>query len=177
VIVALFLFITLYWLISKQGLFASRIKGEKKGLVCHLPKKLRILVAVVVLGFYLVTSGLYATCYNQIDDTGFERRRVFVTTHYQYEEVEYYQLYAKFDGTLGLIFRLQDGNKVEYYASAVSSNVDDTENYAIKLAQKLNTLGIKCKISDEKKLYKQLNYDYWKEVAEQIIAVSDVEEN
>jgi hypothetical protein len=176
VIVALFLFITLYWLISKQGLFTNRIKGEKTGLVCHLPKKLRILVAVVVLVCYLLTSWLYTTCYNQIDDTGFQKRRIFVTTHYQYEDVEYYQLYAKFDGTLGLFFYLKDGSKVEYYTSAVSSNIDDTENYAIKLAQKLNTLGIKCKISDEKKLYKQLSYDYWKEVAKQIISVSDVGE-
>jgi hypothetical protein len=174
IVVALFLFITLYWLVSKQGLLANRIKGEK-GLVCHLPKKLRILVAVVALVFYLLTSWLYATCYNQIDDTGFEKRRVFVTTHYQYEDVEYYQLYAKADGTLGLFFRLKDGSKVEYYASAVSSNVDDIEDYAIALAQKLNTLGVKCKIADEEKLYKRLSDDYWKETAEQIIAVSDFE--
>jgi hypothetical protein len=81
------------------------------------------------------------------------------------------------DGTLGLFFRLKDGSKVEYYGSVVGSNVDDTEEYAIALAKKLNAMGIKCKIANEEKVYKQLNYDYWKEVAEQIIAVSDVVEN
>jgi hypothetical protein len=175
-IAALLLFITLYWLTSKQGLLANPIKGEK-GLVCHLSKKLRILVAVVALGVYLLTSWLYATCYNQIDDSGLEKRRVFVTTHYRYEDVEYYQLYAQADGTLGLFFRLNDGSKVKYYASIVSGNIDDTEAYAIALAQKLNGLGVKCKIANEEKLYKQLSYDYWKEAAEQIIAVSDVVED
>jgi hypothetical protein len=172
-IVALFLFITLYWLTSQRGLLANPIKGEK-GLVCHLPKKLRILTAAVVLVLYFLISWLYATCYDQIDDTGFEKRRVFVTTHYEYDDVEYYQLYAQSDGTLGLLFRLQDGSKVKYYASAVSGNVDNTEEYAVALAKKLNALGVKCKIADEEKLYKRLNYDYWKETAEQIIAVSDV---
>jgi hypothetical protein len=89
----------------------------------------------------------------------------------------YYRLYAQSDGTLGLAFYLNDGSKMEYYTSAVSSNVDDTEAYAIELAQKLNSLGVKCKIANEEKLYKRLSYDYWKETAEQIIAVSAVEKN
>jgi hypothetical protein len=172
VIVAIFVFITLYWLISKNGLLSY---PDKNGLVCDLPKKLRIFVGVVAVVFYLLISWLYATCYNQIDDTGFEKRRVFVTAHYEYEDVEYYQLYAQSDGTLGLAFYLNDGSKIEYYTSAVSSNVDDTEVYAIELAQKLNSLGIKCKIKNEEKLYKRLSYDYWKETAVQIIAVSDVQ--
>jgi hypothetical protein len=174
VIAALFLFITLFWLISKQGLLANRVNGEK-GLVCHLPKNLRIRVALAAFGIYFLISFLYATCYNQIDDTGFEKRRIFATTHYRFEDVEYYQLYAQSDGTLGLFFRLQDGSKMEYYGSVVSSNVDDTEDYAVALAQKLNALGVKCKIDDEEKLYKRLSYDYWKETAEKLIAVSDVE--
>jgi hypothetical protein len=174
VIVAIFVFITLYWLISKSGLLSYPEKN-KNGLVCDLSKKHKIFVGVVAVVFYLLTSWLYATCYNQIDDTGFEKRRFFVTTHYEYEDVEYYRLYAQSDGTLGLAFYLNDGSKMEYYTSAVSSNVDDTEAYAIELAQKLNSLGVKCKIANEEKLYKRLSYDYWKETAEQIIAVSDVE--
>jgi hypothetical protein len=67
---------------------------------------------------------------------------------------------------------------MEYYTSIVSSNVDDTETYAVALAQKLNALDVKCKIVNEEKLHKRLSYDYWKETAEQIIDVSDVvEEN
>jgi DNA-binding transcriptional MerR regulator len=174
VIAALFLCITLFWLILKKGLFANRVNGEK-GLVCHLPKKLRIRVALAAFGIYFLISFLYATCYNQIDDTGFKKRRIFVTTHYRFEDVEYYQLYAQSDGTLGLFFRLQDGSKMEYYASVVSSNVDDSEDYAVALAQKLTALGVKCKIDDEEKLYKRLSYDYWKETVEKLIAVSDVE--
>jgi DNA-binding transcriptional MerR regulator len=178
-IAALFFVITIYWLISKQGLLANskKLNNGEEGLVCHLPKKIRVMVAVVALLLYLLTSWLYATCYNQTDDTGFEKRRVFANTHYQYEDVEYYRLYAQADGTLGLYFRLKDGSKVEYYGSVISSNVDDSEEYAVALVQKLNALDVKCKIVNEEKLYKRLRYDYWKETAEQIIAVSDVVED
>jgi hypothetical protein len=174
-IAALFLFITLYWLISKKGLLAY---PTQKGLMCYLPNKLRFLVGVVAVVFYFFISCLYVTCYNQIDDTGFKKNRFFVSMHYRYEDVEYYRLYAQSDGTLGLAFYLNDGSKIEYYTSIVSSNVDDTETYAVALAQKLNALDVKCKIVNEEKLHKRLSYDYWKETAEQIIDVSDVvEEN
>lgn len=180
VIMALYVFVTMYWLISKQGVFSNRLQGEH-GLVCRLPKKIRVLVAFVTLLLYLGTICLYAVCYDQIDNNGFGRYRFLKEIRYEYADVEYYQLYAKFDGTLGIYFRMKDGSKFEYYGGFTSYNIDETQypneedDYVIEVARKLASSGVQCRVVNEKKLYKGLTYDYWDEVAEKIIAVSNVQ--
>lgn len=112
----------------------------------YLPKNIRIITAAITLVSYLITTGLYATCYNQIDDNGLEKHRVFTEVKYTYGDVEYYQLYARSDGTLGLFFRLRDGSKIEYYDDVMSYNVDDTDEYIIEVIKKLDSLGVKCRV-------------------------------
>jgi len=175
-LVAVYFIITINWLISKNGLFTGSIKSGK-GFVCYLPKNIRIIVAVITLVLYFITTVLYATCYDQIDDNGFKKHRVFATTNYTYEDVKYYQLYANSDGTLGLFFRLSDGSKMEYYKDVSSYNVDDTEEYIIEVIKKLNSLGAKCRVPDKEELYKKLTYDYWDQIAEQILEVAEIEKN
>lgn len=177
IIMALYVIVTMYWLISKQGLTANRSNGEK-GFVCRLPKKIRVLVAFVTLFLYFGTIWIYAVCYDQIDDNGFGRYRFSMQTRYEYADVEYYQLYAQHDGTLGMYFHMKDGSKFKYYGSLMSYDIDETQyaneedDYVIEVARKLAESGVQCRVLDEKKLYKRLTYDYWDEVAEKIIAVS-----
>ncbi len=180
VIMALHVMITLYWLFSKQGLFPDRMHREQ-GLVCRLPKKIRVVVALVTMALYLGTIGLYAACYDQIDDNGLGRYRLWRQTRYAYTDVACYQLYAKLDGTLGIQFRMKDGSKFEYYGNISSYDIDESQypneedDYVVELAKNLTALGVPCKVANEKRLYKGLTYDYWDDVAEKILAVSNVQ--
>lgn len=181
-IMTLYFFVTICWLISKKGVSGNRFQNEK-GLVCHLPKKLRVVVAVAALILYLAAIWLYTVCYNQIDDNGFHKYRVFTTTHYRYEDVEYYQVYAQSDGTLGVYFRMKDGSKIEYYRGLMSYNIDETrypdgsDDYVIEIVKRLKAVGVECRVPNEEKLYKKLTYDYWDEVAKKILEIAGVSDH
>lgn len=173
-IVAMYLFCLLIWLYSKNGAFGNLIKGEE-GFKAHLPGKIKTRILLVSIGVYLAVLLLYSFCFTAFTEDGVIDRVLWHTKTYTWEDVDYYTLEASFNGYLRYVIVMKDGFRADCLGGDVSDTSlpedrypDDTESYVKMLTEKFNEMGIPLEVDNWERMEKKLDYDYWRDFAEEL---------
>lgn len=146
----------------------SEMSPRKKGMVtvCSL--------------FVVIMGSLFASSYyDRFTMDGVEISTAGSTTAYTWEDVDYYTLKADSNGVPIYQLVMKDGTKVGFLGGSFRSVEypstgfeeafsDGSGEYAVELTKKLHDLGKELKVSDWDELTDSLDYDYWKEVVEDI---------
>ena len=164
------------WLYSKHGIFADISTGTwEEGLKANLPQKEKIKVAAFSIIIFIVTACLPLFWYNCITEKGVQVRCFFAYSTYTWEEVDYYTLDTRYDNTLDFSIVLQNNTKVPLDGIACTMEhlpediyPNGTTDFWYYLAQTFKDMGIPLVVQDWDKLEKDLDYDYWREVAGEI---------
>ncbi|MGN1157831.1 MAG: MerR family transcriptional regulator [Agathobacter sp.] len=169
----LFMFVYLY---SKHGLFPD-FWADKDGIKARLPKKAKrnvafVSVAALCLSFFL--SMLWYDCFTE---DGLTVRRLFFSKSYTWDEIDYYTLSAGWDGTLTYSVIMQDGTKADCIgggAMITMTNLpedqypDSDYDFVRYLSKKFTEQGVELRVHNWEKLYHDLRYESWIDLAEDI---------
>lgn len=167
------LFIFLY---SKHGIFPDRVTGEE-GIKSNIPRKEKRKIAffsVILLILSLIPSCGWYDCFTE---DGLILQGIVYTKEYTWDEIDYYTLSASFSGTLTYTVVMQDGTSSDCIggsAMAWTSNLpedkypDSDYDFVRYLSRKFAEQGVELRVDDWSKLYKDLKYDSWIELAEDI---------
>ena len=172
------LFVLALWvfLYSKLGLFPNRVTGEA-GLKSNIPRKAKRKIAF--LSVILLILSLIPSCglYDCFTEDGLIISRIVYTKEYTWEDLDYYTLSAGTDGTLTFSVVMQDGTKSDCIggnAMVWSSNLpedkypDSDYDFIRYLTRTYTDMGIELRVDDWDKLYDDLKYDAWIELAKDI---------
>ncbi len=178
IVVALYLFCLPIWLYSSHGLFGNAFTKEK-GFKSHLPECIKNKVLAVSICIFIITVIIYGTWYDCITEEGITKRHFFWTKSYLWEDVNYYVLSAKYDGTLQYTIIMKDGTPISLMGDSSTSNLDENEypegedDFILLLTKQLVKQGIPIKVNNWRKLHNKLSYDYWDKYAEKIRAIEE----
>lgn len=166
---------------SKHGIFPDRISGEE-GIKANVPRKVKrtvSILSVLALFLSLFPSVYWYDCFTE---EGVMVQRFFYSKNYSWDEIDYYTLSASFDGTLTYSVVMQDGTKADCIGGgAMVSEVHLPEDrypdwdydFARDLSKKFTEQGVELKIDNWDKLYKDLKYPSWIELAEDIREIAE----
>jgi len=177
-IVALYLFALPIWLYSENGIFGN-VWTRGTGFKSHLPNRLKKKVLAASVCIFIIMVFVYGTWYNCITEEGITQRHFFWTKSYTWEDIKYYTLSAKFDGTLQYTIIMNDGTPISIMDGSSSSNINEKEypkgedDFILHLTKKFTEQGIPIKVNSWKSLHKKLSYDYWDEYIEEIRTIVD----
>ncbi|MFA9378720.1 MAG: MerR family transcriptional regulator [Lachnotalea sp.] len=178
IIVALYLFCLTIWLYSKNGLFGN-VFAKEKGFKSYLPKRVKKKVLVVSVCIYIIMIIVYGTWYNCITEEGITKRHFFWTKSYSWEDVSYYILSARFDGTLQYTIIMNDKTPISLMGDSSSSNLNENEypegedDFILHLTKQFVAQDIPIKVNSWEKLHEKLSYEYWDEYAEEIRTIAE----
>jgi len=173
-IMGLCFFAILVYLYSKNGLFPDYTTGET-GIKCNIPKKEKHLITLFSSFLLIVCFVLSMMWYDCFTENGLIIQRIFYNKTYTWEEIDYYFIEAQHDGTLTYSVVMKDGQKADCIGGMVGlSNLpeDKYPNYDYDfvryLSRKFTDMGVELKVDNWEKLYNDLEYDSWIELAEDI---------
>ncbi len=177
-IVALYLFVLPIWLYSKNGILRNLWMSEM-GFKSHLPKHLKKKVLAVSVCIFIVMAVVYGTWHNCITEEGITQRHFWGTKSYTWEDIDYYTLSARYDGTLQYTIIMNDGTPISIMGDSSSSNINKNEypegenEFILHLTKRLAEQGIPISVKSWEKLHNKLSYDYWDEYIEKIRTIVD----
>lgn len=164
---------------SKHGLFPDRISGED-GIKCNIPRKKRHQIAAASVVLLIITFLLSLTWYDCFTEDGLRVRRFFYTKNYTWEEIDYYYLDAKSDGTLSYLVVMQDGTQADVMGWIVGiGNLPEDKypdydyDFMRYLTRKFAAQGVEFRMDNWGRLYKKLQYDSWIELAEELREIAE----
>lgn len=180
-IMGMFVLAMFVYLYSNYGLFPDRIQKEE-GIKCNMPRKKKHIIALLsVTGLFL---SLIPSCtwYDCFTEEGLTIRRIIYSKEYTWDEIDYYTLSASSDGTLTYTVIMQDGTKADCIGGEamvwLSNLPEDTYpdydyDFVKYLSRKFKAQGVELKVDDWSKLYKNLRYESWIELAEEIREIGE----
>ncbi len=173
IISGLYLFCIFIWLYSKQGLFGNIFSSEK-GIRAHLPTHVKTKVLLLSVCVFIISAIINSTWYDCITEDGITKKHFIWSKSYTWEDVNYYELSAKFDGTLRYSIIMKDGSSISCFGDTSFSNIDeqkypsDENDFMLMLTREFAEQGISIKVKNWNKLYKKLSYDYWDNYVDEI---------
>lgn len=179
-LVGIFVMCMLLYLYSKRGIFPDRVSGED-GIKCNLPRKVRYQItifSVLLLFLSLIPS---VTWYDCVTEDGVIVQRLMYSKSYTWEELEYYTLSSDSQGTLMYSVVMLDGTKADCIGGSMIefNNLpediypDGAYDYTKHLSRKFTEMGIELRVDDWGKLYNDLKYPAWIELAEEIREIAE----
>ena len=174
--IGMFVLAMFVYLYSKYGIFPNHVTGEE-GIKCNIPKKKRHIIALLsIIGLFL---SLIPSCtwYDCFTEDGLIVRRLFYKKSYTWNEIDYYTLSASSNGTLTYSVIMQDGTKADCIGGEAilwMSNLPEDKypeyeyDFVKYLSCKFKSQGVELKVEDWGKLYKDLRYESWIDLAEEI---------
>jgi len=178
------IFVLALWifLYSKNGIFPDRITGEA-GIKSNIPRKEKRKIAI--LSVILLFLSLIPSCgfYDCFTEDRLILNRIIYTREYTWDEIKYYTL-SEDSGTLTFTVVMKDDTKyncIGGQAMAWSGNLPEDKypdyeyDFVRYLSRKYTDMGIKLRVDDWDKLYKDLDYDSWIELAKDIREISENE--
>lgn len=106
----------------------------------------------------------------------------FMKKNYTWDEIDYYTLSASTSGTLTYSVIMQDGAKADCIGGEAMvwlSNLPEEKypeqdyDFVKYLSRKLKKQGVELRVNDWNKLYKDLRYESWIELAEEIREIGE----
>lgn len=180
-IIGMFVLAMFVYLYSKYGIFPNRITGEE-GIKCNIPRKKKHIIAllsVIALFLSLLPSCTWYDCFTE---EGLIISRIIYSKEYTWDEIDYYTLSASSSGTLTYSVIMQDGAKADCIggeAMVWTSNLpeekypDSDYDFVKYLSRKFKEQGVELRVNDWNKLYKNLKYESWIELAEEIREIAE----
>jgi len=180
-IIGMFVLAMFVYLYSKYGIFPNRVTGEE-GIKCNIPKKKRHIIALLsIIGLFL---SLIPSCtwYDCFTEDGLIVRRFFYEKNYTWDELDYYTLSASNNGTLTYSVIMQDGTKADCIGGKAilwMSNLPEDKypeyeyDFVKYLSRRFKEQGVELKVEDWGKLYKDLRYESWIELTEEIREIAE----
>lgn len=180
-LVGMYVFALLVFLYSKHGIFPDRISGEE-GIKANIPKKEKH--KLTAFSFILLFASIVLSCcwYDCFTEDGLIIQRIHTSKEYTWEEIDYYTLSASSSGTLTFTVVMQDGthsdciggNAIVWMCNLPEEKYPDYEYDFVKfLSRKFTEQGVELRVDNWEKLYKKLQYDSWKELAEEIREIAE----
>lgn len=178
-ITGLFVLVLWIYLYSTIGLLPDRITGESS-IKSNIPKKEKRKIAffsVILLFLSLIPSCGFYDCFTE---DKLIISRIVYTKEYTWDEIDYYTL-SEDSGTLTFTVVMNDGAKYDCIggqAMAWTSNLpedkypDQDYDFVRYLTRIYTDMGIELRIDNWNKLYKDLDYDVWIELAKDIREIS-----
>ena len=177
------LFVLALWifLYSKLGLLPNRVTGEA-GIKSNIPRKAKrkiTFLSVILLILSLIPSCGFYDCFTE---DGLIVSRITYTKEYTWEDLDYYTLSANHNGTLTFTVVMQDGTQSDCIggqAMAWISNLpedkypDSDYDFIRYLTRKYTDMGIELHVDNWDKLYKDLDYDAWIDLAKDIREIAE----
>lgn len=172
------LFAVFVYLYSKHGILRNTFTGEK-GFRATFPRNVKRKIAMGSVLIFLLSILVYQSWFDCFTEDGVRIQRFFYSKEYTWTDVDHYTLTANFDGTLNYIVVMKDGTNANCFGNGVSmSNLPEEaypnyeEDYIRYLTQTFSHLNVPLKVDNWDALLKKLKYDYWKEFAQEIHALS-----
>lgn len=168
------------YLYSKYGLFPNRVTGEV-GIKSNIPRKAKYkitLLSVLLLLISLIPSFGF---YDYFTEDKLIINRLVYTKEYTWEDIDYYTL-SEASGTLTFTVVMKDGTKSDCIGGAAmmwTSNLpedkypDQDYDFVLYLTHTYTDMGIELRVGDWDKLYKDLDYDYWIDLAKDIRKIAE----
>lgn len=163
------------FLYSKYGLFPDRVTGEA-GIKSNIPRKEKRKIAflsVILLVISLIPSFGFYDCFTE---DKLIISRIVYTKEYTWEDIDYYTLSEAF-GTLTFTVVMKDGRKTDCIGGEAmmwTSNLPEDKypaseyDFVRYLTRTYTDMGIELRVNDWDKLYKQLDYESWIDLAKDI---------
>jgi len=135
---------------------------------------------VILLFLSLIPSCGFYDCFTE---DRLILNRIIYTREYTWDEIKYYTL-SEDSGTLTFTVVMKDDTKyncIGGQAMAWSGNLPEDKypdyeyDFVRYLSRKYTDMGIKLRVDDWDKLYKDLDYDSWIELAKDIREISENE--
>lgn len=178
-ILGLYVFALFVYLYSKHGIFPDRVTGED-GFKCNLPLRKKHIISILSVSILILSFILSMLWYNCFTEDGLIVRRFFYTKTYAWDEIDYYYIDAHHDGTLGYSVVMQDGRTADCMGGMVGlANLPEEKypeydaDFILYLTEKFTAQGTELRVDDWDKLYNDLDYEYWIELAEEIRMISE----
>lgn len=179
-LIGLFVMSMLIYLYSRRGIFPDLIKGED-GIKCTLPRKVRHKITAFCFVVLLLSIFPSFAWYDCTTEDGIIIKRFAYTKTYTWEELDYYTLDADFSGTLIYSVVMKDGTKADCMGGSIvgisnlpKKKYPDLEyDFVRYLSLKFTDMGVELRVRDWNKLYKDLNYPSWIELAEEIRQIGE----
>lgn len=176
------LFVLALWifLYSNMGLFPDRVTGEA-GIKSNIPRKEKRKIAF--LSVILLFVSLIPSCgiYDCFTEDGLILNRMLYTKEYTWEDIDYYTL-SESSGTLTFTVVMKDGTNSDCIggeALAWTGNLpediypDSEYDFVRYLTRTYTDMGIELRVDDWDKLYKDLDYDSWIDLAKDIREIAE----
>lgn len=180
-IMGLFVLAMFVYLYSNYGLFPDRITHEE-GIKCNIPRKKKHIIALLSVAGLLLSLIPSCTWYDCFTEEGLIIRRFVYSKEYTWDEIDHYTLSASSSGTLTYTVIMQDGAKADCIGGEgmfwLSNLPEDTYpdydyDFVRYLSRKFKAQGVELKVDDWSKLYKDLRYESWIELAEEIREIGE----
>lgn len=164
------------YLYSKHGVFPDRITGEE-GIKCNLPRKARHIIAILSVTIWLLSLIPSIMWYDCFTENGLIVQRLFYYKEYTWDDIDYYTLDAGMDGTLTYSVIMKDGQRADCIGGGAmigEENLpedkypDYSYDFVRYLSRKFTAQGVELRVENWSKLYKDLKYPSWIELAEDI---------
>ena len=176
------IFVLALWifLYSNMGLFPDRITGEA-GIKSNIPRKAKRKIAflsVILLFISLIPSCGFYDCFTE---DKLIINRIIYSKEYTWNQIDYYTL-SEDSGTLTFTVVMKDGTTSDCIggeAVAWTDNLPEDKypnyecDFVLYLTRTYTDMGIELRVDDWGKLYKDLNYDYWIDLAKDIREIAE----
>ena len=168
------------YLYSKYGLFPNRVTGEV-GIKSNIPRKAKYkitLLSVLLLLISLIPSFAFYDCFTE---NKLIISRLIYTKEYTWEDIDYYTL-SEASGTLTFTVVMKDGTKSDCIGGQAmmwTSNLpkdkypEQDYDFVRYLSRTYADMGIELRVDNWDKLYKDLDYDSWIELAKDIREITE----
>ena len=179
-ILGMYVLVMFVYLYSKHGVFPDRITGEE-GIKSNLPRKTKHFIAILsvcIWLFSLIPSTLWYDCFTE---NGLIVQRLFYHKTYTWDEIDYYTLDAGTDGTLTYSVIMKDGQRADCIGGGAMIGEENlpedrypeySYDFVRYLSRKFTAQGVELRVDNWSKLYDDLKYESWIELAEDIRAIA-----
>ena len=180
-LMGMYVLIIFIYLYSKYGVFPDRIMHED-GIKANMPRKAKRNVALFSVLVFILSIFPSIYWYDCFTEEGLIVQRLFSIKTYTWDEIDYYTMSAGFDGTLTYSVVMQDGTKADCIGGgAMISSVEVPEetypeydyDFVRYLSKKFTEQGVALKVEDWDKLYRDLDYESWIELADDIREIAE----
>lgn len=179
-LIGIFVMCMLVYLYSKRGIFPDRVRGED-GIKCSLPRKIRYKITIFSVFLIFLSLIPSVTWYDCVTEDGVMIRRLMYSKSYTWEDLDYYTLDSDLHGTLIYSVVMKDGTKADCIGDSMIefNNLpkdiypNNSYDYIKYLSRKFKNLGVELRVDDWSKLYNDLKYPSWIELAEEIREISE----
>ena len=168
------------FLYSKYGIFPNRVTGEA-GMKSNIPRKEKYKITVLSILLLLISLIPSFGFYDCFTEDKLIISRLVYTKEYTWEDINYYTL-SEASGTLTFTVVMKDGTKSDCIGGQAmmwTSNLpedkypDSDYDFVRYLAHTYTNMGIELRVDDWAKLYKDLDYDSWIDLAKDIREIAE----